>query len=160
MRVSRAAILQQGAAFGIGRGDVRHVRWLSRARSDCYASDMRQVRRLSRAGGVVMSVTSVTPPTCATRDGSEGARRPLRVRRAPRATALESGRRGPICCIADARHARRLSRARSDCYASDARHARRLSRAGGVADVGHESMLASTISRARLQGSKSDMPTR
>ena len=80
MRVSRAAILQQGAAFGIGRGDVRHVRWLSRARSDCYASDTR--------------------------------------------------------------------------------HARRLSRAGGVADVGHESMLASTISRARLQGSKSDMPTR
>ena len=72
----------------------------------------------------------------------EGARRPLRVRRAPRATALESGRRGPICYIADARHARRLSRA------------------GGVADVGHESMLASTISRARLQGSKSDMPTR
>ena len=90
----------------------------------------------------------------------EGARRPLRVRRAPRATALGSGRRGPICYIADARHARRLSRARSDCYASDARHARRLSRAGGVADVGHESMLASTISRARLQGSKSDMPTR
>ena len=118
MRVSRAAILQQGAAFGIGRGDVRHVRWLSRARSDCYASDMRQVRRLSRAGGVV------------------------------------------ICYIADVRHARRLSRARGDRYASDARHARRLSRAGGVADVGHESMLASTISRARLQGSKSDMPTR
>ena len=90
----------------------------------------------------------------------EGARRPLRVRRAPRATALKGGRRGHICYIADARHARRLSRARSDCYASDARHARRLSRAGGVADVGHESMLASTISRARLQGSKSDMPTR
>ena len=64
--------MQQGAAFGIGRGDVRHVRWLSRARSDCYASDMRQVRRLSRAGGVVMSVTSVTPPTCATRAGSRG----------------------------------------------------------------------------------------
>ena len=60
----------------------------------------------------------------------------------------------------DVRHVRWLSRARSDCYASDTRHARRLSRAGGVADVGHESMLASTISRARLQGSKSDMPTR
>ena len=46
--------MQQGAAFGIGRGDVRHVRWLSRARSDCYASDMRQVRRLSRAGGLML----------------------------------------------------------------------------------------------------------
>ena len=114
MRVSRAAILQQGAAFGIGRGDVRHVRWLSRARSDCYASDMRQVRRLSRAGGVVMSVTSVTPPTCATRDGSRGraatVTRPTRAtrdgsreraawsdllhrRRAPRATALKGAQR-------------------------------------------------------------------
>ena len=81
--------MQQGAAFGIGRGDVRHVRWLSRARSDCYASDMRQVRRLSRAGGVVMSVTSVTPPTCATRDGLSRAR----------------GDR----YASDARHARRLS---------------------------------------------------
>ena len=93
----------------------------------------------------------------------EGAQRLLRVRHAPGAPALESGRRGHvryICYTADVRHARRLSRARGDRYASDARHARRLSRAGGVADVGHESMLASTISRARLQGSKSDMPTR
>ena len=62
MRVSRAAILQQGAAFGIGRGNVRHVRWLLRARSDCYASDMRQVRRLSR-GTADRYVRNI--PTCA-----------------------------------------------------------------------------------------------
>ena len=91
--------------------------------------------RQSCSRGQLSALAVATCATCAGSRGRAQRQRLLRVRHAPGAPALESGRRGHvryICYTADVRHARRLSRARGDRYASDARHARRLSRAGGV----------------------------